>query len=103
MAPLTMLRLVALTLAFGLSAAKPKCPKTIVRDVAIIGGGASGAHAAVRLREDFDKSVVVVETKDRLVRIALNMIARYPRSPSLWRLPAQFNPQVLLTPRRAAM
>ncbi|CAP65549.1 uncharacterized protein PODANS_6_10420 [Podospora anserina S mat+] len=33
----------------------------IYKDVAIIGGGASGAHAAVRLRQDYNKSVVVVE------------------------------------------
>lgn len=37
-------------------------------DVAIIGGGASGAYAAVRLREDFGKSIVVVEKQNRLVR-----------------------------------
>ncbi|KAK2613467.1 hypothetical protein N8I77_000380 [Diaporthe amygdali] len=35
-------------------------------DVAIIGGGASGSYAAVRLREDFGKSVVVVEKQNRL-------------------------------------
>ncbi|KAK0726261.1 hypothetical protein B0T21DRAFT_371286 [Apiosordaria backusii] len=33
----------------------------IYKDVAIIGGGASGAHAAVRLTQDYGKSVVVVE------------------------------------------
>ena len=76
-----MLRIIALTLALGLSAAKPKCPKTIIRDVAIIGGGASGAHAAVRLREDFDKSVIVVETKDHLVRVSRGLNARYPLPP----------------------
>ncbi|EJT75552.1 hypothetical protein GGTG_05485 [Gaeumannomyces tritici R3-111a-1] len=38
----------------------------ITRDVAILGGGASGSHAAVRLREDFGHSVVVVEAKDHL-------------------------------------
>ncbi|EFQ27330.1 amine oxidase [Colletotrichum graminicola M1.001] len=36
------------------------------RDVVILGGGASGAHAAVRLREDFNKTIVVIEKKDRL-------------------------------------
>jgi heterodisulfide reductase subunit A-like polyferredoxin len=40
---------------------------TIQKDVVIIGGGASGAHAAVRLREDFKKSVVVVERQSLLV------------------------------------
>ncbi|KAF6816735.1 amine oxidase [Colletotrichum musicola] len=38
----------------------------IDRDVVILGGGASGAHAAVRLREDYNKSVVVVEKQNRL-------------------------------------
>ncbi|KAK4171096.1 hypothetical protein QBC36DRAFT_368171 [Triangularia setosa] len=33
----------------------------IYKDVAIIGGGASGAHAAVKLRQDFGKSVVIIE------------------------------------------
>jgi len=41
--------------------------KIITKDVLVIGGGASGAHAAVRLREDFRKSVVVVEKQDHLV------------------------------------
>ncbi|CAI4214329.1 unnamed protein product [Parascedosporium putredinis] len=38
---------------------------TISRDVAVIGGGAAGAHAAVWLR-DHDKSVVVVEKASQL-------------------------------------
>ncbi len=42
---------------------------TIHRDIAIIGGGASGAHAAVRLREDFNKSIVVIEKRDKLVSL----------------------------------
>jgi phytoene dehydrogenase-like protein len=37
----------------------------ITRDVAIIGGGASGTYAAVRIR-DMNQSVVIVEKKDRL-------------------------------------
>ncbi|MGX6606694.1 NAD(P)-binding protein [Micromonosporaceae bacterium Da 78-11] len=37
----------------------------ITRDVAIIGGGATGTYSAIRLR-DLGKSVVVVETNDRL-------------------------------------
>lgn len=45
------------------------CVKVIKKDVVILGGGASGAHAAVRLREDFGKSVVVVEKQSRLVSI----------------------------------
>ncbi|KAF4965421.1 hypothetical protein FSARC_6772 [Fusarium sarcochroum] len=35
-------------------------------DVAIVGGGATGAYAAVRLREDYGKSVLVIEKEDRL-------------------------------------
>lgn len=48
---------------------KCKFPAThiIERDVAIVGGGASGAHAAVLLKEDFGKSIVVVEKQNRLV------------------------------------
>ncbi|KAJ5584787.1 uncharacterized protein N7459_004587 [Penicillium hispanicum] len=38
----------------------------IVRDVAIIGGGASGTYAAIRLQQDYNKSVLVVEQKDVL-------------------------------------
>ncbi|KAK1540954.1 amine oxidase [Colletotrichum paranaense] len=38
----------------------------IERDVVILGGGASGAHAAVRLREDYNKTIVVVEKQNRI-------------------------------------
>ncbi|KAJ5102436.1 hypothetical protein NUU61_004658 [Penicillium alfredii] len=38
----------------------------ITRDVAIVGGGASGTYAAVRLQQDLRKSVVVVERKNVL-------------------------------------
>jgi hypothetical protein len=40
-------------------------PEIITRDVAIIGGGSTGTYAAIRLR-DLGKSVVVVESNDRL-------------------------------------
>jgi ribulose 1,5-bisphosphate synthetase/thiazole synthase len=40
---------------------------TIEKDVVIVGGGASGSHAAVRLREDYGKSVVVIEKEALLV------------------------------------
>lgn len=33
----------------------------IVKDITIVGGGASGTYAAIRLQEDFNRSVVVVE------------------------------------------
>jgi hypothetical protein len=41
--------------------------RTIYKDVAIVGGGASGAHAAVRLREDYKKSIIIVEKQYNLV------------------------------------
>lgn len=44
-----------------------KRPSVIFKDVAIIGGGASGAYAAVRLRDDYGKSIALVEKQDRLV------------------------------------
>ena len=40
---------------------------TIQKDVVIIGGGASGAYAAVRLKEDYGKSILLVEKQDILV------------------------------------
>ena len=39
----------------------------VKKDVAILGGGASGAHAAVHLREDHGQSVIVVEKQENLV------------------------------------
>ncbi|EAQ92087.1 hypothetical protein CHGG_00322 [Chaetomium globosum CBS 148.51] len=39
---------------------------TIHRDVAIVGGGAAGSYSAVRLREDFGVSVVVIEKDNKL-------------------------------------
>ena len=41
--------------------------KTIYKDVVILGGGASGSHAAVRLREDYNKSIIIVEKQANLV------------------------------------
>lgn len=40
---------------------------TIVKDVVVLGGGASGSYAAVRLK-DSGKTVAVVEQKTHLVR-----------------------------------
>jgi heterodisulfide reductase subunit A-like polyferredoxin len=39
------------------------------KDVVILGGGASGTYAAVRLREDYGKSVFLVEQEAVLVCI----------------------------------
>jgi hypothetical protein len=42
-------------------------PKDIItKEVAILGGGASGTFAAVSLREDFNTSIIVIELKNRL-------------------------------------
>lgn len=62
MAPLTMqlLRLVA--------AATVATASTISKDVVIIGGGASGSYAGIRLKEDFGKDIALIETENRLVR-----------------------------------
>ncbi|KAF7594764.1 hypothetical protein BBP40_008471 [Aspergillus hancockii] len=38
----------------------------LFRDVVIVGGGASGAYAAVRIRDDFGKSVALVEKQNIL-------------------------------------
>ncbi|KAK3315960.1 amine oxidase [Apodospora peruviana] len=40
--------------------------RILVKNVAIVGGGASGAHAALRLKEDYGKSIVVIEAADHL-------------------------------------
>ncbi len=39
----------------------------IYKDVAIIGGGVSGAYSAVRLREDYIVTIVVIEKDSMLV------------------------------------
>lgn len=60
----------ALLATFSVAAAAVISPDTVINvDVAVLGGGASGAHAAVRLREDHGKSVVVVEKQARLVSL----------------------------------
>ncbi|KAI8805577.1 flavin-containing superfamily amine oxidase-like protein [Cladochytrium replicatum] len=41
-------------------------PKIIEKDVVVLGGGGSGVYPTIRLREDFNKSVLILETKDRL-------------------------------------
>lgn len=44
-------------------------PNILFKDVVIIGGGASGAYAAVRLRDDYGKSMALVEMRETLVSI----------------------------------
>jgi glycerol-3-phosphate dehydrogenase len=55
-------------LLFLFAVAKTTAEQVVHTDVAIIGGGASGAHAAFRLQEDFGKSVVLIEKQSILVR-----------------------------------
>lgn len=47
-------------------------PNVLVKDVAIIGGAASGVYAGVRLRDDYGKSIAIVELQDRLVSKTYN-------------------------------
>ncbi len=71
-AALALLSLTSLATAHTIDESQFSAANTIIRDVAIIGGGASGTYAAVRLREDFKKSVVVVEATDHLVSRGLS-------------------------------
>lgn len=71
-AALALLSLTSLATAHTIDESQFSAANTIIRDVAIIGGGASGTYAAVRLREDFKKSVVVVEATDHLVSRVLS-------------------------------
>lgn len=64
--PSTMVRLLVCSL--NLVAAIHALPDVLFKDVVIVGGGASGSYAAVRLREDFGKSITLVEKDEVLVR-----------------------------------
>jgi ribulose 1,5-bisphosphate synthetase/thiazole synthase len=52
----------------ALGAAVPGSKQVIEKDIVIVGGGAAGSHAAVRLREDFNKTVILIEKEVNLVR-----------------------------------
>ena len=54
--------------AHGIHEATFAAQDVITKDVVIIGGGSSGTYGAVRLREDYNVSVIVVEKDDHLVR-----------------------------------
>ncbi|KLU88222.1 hypothetical protein MAPG_07209 [Magnaporthiopsis poae ATCC 64411] len=60
-----LLALAATTTARRIDESRFTPEHIIVRDVAVIGGGASGSYAAVRVK-DAGKSVVVIETKSHL-------------------------------------
>ena len=60
------------SIAFAFGTIVPFCTANgksdvIYRDVAVIGGGASGAYAAVRIRDDFHKSIALIEKQEILV------------------------------------
>lgn len=60
----------ATALVSGVVASKSCCTKTIKKDVAIIGGGAAGSHAAVWLR-DHGRTNVVIEKAEQLVSLSI--------------------------------
>jgi heterodisulfide reductase subunit A-like polyferredoxin len=91
------IRNAALTASFVAEAAAAatrdcsKCTQTIQRDIAVIGGGAAGAHAAVWLR-DHDHTVVVVDKASQLVSsppllLASRSSADHPRAATLMLTP----------------
>jgi hypothetical protein len=55
-----------LALAAG-SAAIVTALDVVAKDVVVIGGGASGAYAAFRLREDYGQSIALIEKEEALV------------------------------------
>ena len=57
------------SLAHTIDESKFKPEDIITRDVAVVGGGASGTYAAVRLK-DQGKTVALIERDDHLVRIS---------------------------------
>jgi heterodisulfide reductase subunit A-like polyferredoxin len=61
----------------ALDSSHPVAYDTIEKDVVIIGGGATGSHAAVRLREDYNKTVILIEKEPILVSSSL--VTRVPR------------------------
>jgi heterodisulfide reductase subunit A-like polyferredoxin len=42
-------------------------PTFLYKDVVVVGGGAGGVYSTVRLKEDYGKSVVLIEKTGRLV------------------------------------
>lgn len=57
----------AIIFCLAASATAAQLPNVLSKDVVIIGGGASGSYAAVRLRDDYGKNIALVEMNDKLV------------------------------------
>lgn len=66
MSSLTLVLGVASLLAQALSVTSQNTT-VITKDVIIIGGGAGGAHAAVRLMRDMGQNIVLIEQQSILV------------------------------------
>lgn len=60
-------------------AAHQNPPNVLSKDVVIIGGGASGAYAAVRLQDDYGKSIALVEIRDSLVSTFVESVLSTPQ------------------------
>lgn len=56
-------------------------PNVLNKDVVIVGGGASGAYAAVRIRDDFGKSIALVEKEGIIVGLTFFPNPSSPRTP----------------------
>lgn len=52
---------------FGVAVGASSSLPVITKDVVVLGGGASGTYAAVRLQEDYNKSVLLIEKEPVLV------------------------------------
>lgn len=63
---MSILSFLLFSIPTGLAINEKSRPIEITKDVVIIGGGASGTYAAVRLREDLGKSVIVIEPRPNL-------------------------------------
>ena len=53
--------------AIAITATIASANNAVTKDMVFVGGGASGAYAAFRLREDYGKSVALIEKQNILV------------------------------------